>query len=137
MCPAHHRAVHEGGWNVEADGRERFTFLDPHGHVVPEVVLSPATDVEAVLAAASAAGVVITDRTIESRAGGERMDLDWTMTVVCGDRRVDPIRVRTCSAEHSDPSADGDDWTVEVPPLDPEDEVLLDRFRVSPSMATD
>ena len=122
LGPAHHRAVHEGGWDVLADERTGFTFVDPRGRPVPAVELAPPTDPGAVIAGASAVGVEITDRTIESLAGGARMDLDWTMTVVCGNRGVDPVRVRRCSAERSGDPSHADEWTVVIPPPDGDDE---------------
>jgi hypothetical protein len=119
LCPAHHRAVHEGGWWVEADGGGGFTFHAPDGRVVPAVVVPPATDGHAVEAGSAARGVTITDTTIASLSGGARLDLDWTMTVLCGNRGVEFVP-RDRSAEHSD-----DEWTVDVPPLDADDEELL------------
>jgi hypothetical protein len=56
------------------------------------------------------------------------MDLDWTMMVVCGNRGVEYHPRRECFAEHSERSANSDDeWTVELPPLDPQDEELIVR----------
>ena len=124
LCPAHHRAVHEGGWNVMADGHGGFTFLAPDGRVVPEVVIPTSTHHDAVPVANAARGIAITDTTIASLSGGERMDLDWTMMVVCGNRDVAYRAADRCSAE---PSED-DEWTVEIPPLDAEDAALVERL---------
>jgi hypothetical protein len=124
LCPAHHRAVHEGGWWVEADGRGGFTFHAPDRRIVPAVVIPPVTDAHVAVETNLARGVAVTETTIASLSGGERMDLDWTMTVLCGNRGMD-YRASECSAEHSD--AD-DDWSVEVPPLDSDDEDLLFRL---------
>ena len=61
LCPVHHRAVHEGGWNVEADGRGGFTFLSARGVPVPELALvSTPTSPDAVVRANTDAGVAIT-----------------------------------------------------------------------------
>ena len=88
---------------------------------MPEVVLRPPTRAAAAVDANIGRGVAVTDATIGSLAGGERMDLDWTMTVVCGNRDVAYPPRSERSAEHS-----GDEWVVEIP-LDPEDDVLAGR----------
>jgi hypothetical protein len=123
LCPAHHRAVHEGGWRVVVVGAGGFTFHAPDGRLVPEVVVPPPADGDALADALALSGLEITDTTIASLAGGERLDLDWTMTVVCGNRGVDYQPRSKCSAEPSD-----DEWTVEPLPLDAEDQDLLARF---------
>lgn len=41
VCPFHHRAVHEGGWNVEMDERGVPRFFNPLGGPVPVVPESP------------------------------------------------------------------------------------------------
>jgi hypothetical protein len=123
LCPSHHRAVHEGGWTVVADGRGGFTFHHPDGRAVPSVVVPAPSDDDAIVDANVLRGIEVTDTTIASLAGGEPMDLDWTMTVVCGNRNVGYRPQSECSAEHSD-----DDWAVELPPLDAEDQELVARF---------
>jgi hypothetical protein len=70
LCPAHHRAVHEGGWSIAVDGRRGFTFHDPNGRAVPRVVVPRPTDGDAVVRANVANGLPITDTTIASLAGG-------------------------------------------------------------------
>jgi hypothetical protein len=123
LCPSHHRAVHEGGWNVVADGHGGSTFDAPDGRAVPQVVMPPPATGDSIVDANIARGLPITETTIASLAGGEQMDLDWTMTVVCGNRNVDYRPRSECSAEPSD-----DEWTVEPSPLDPEDQDLVARF---------
>ena len=85
LCPTHHRAVHEGGWNVRADGHGGFTFHDPGGHHIPEVALPPSPcNPGDVIGANERAGITITPESIRSLSEGEPMDLDWTMmTVFC------------------------------------------------------
>ncbi len=122
LCPSHHRAAHEGGWTIEADGRGGYSFLDPNRRVVPQIVVPTPSDPGAVVDVNGAHGLTVTDRTISSLSGGERMDLDWTMTVVCGNRDVGYRPHAECSAEHPD-----DEWTVEVAPLDEDDEELVAR----------
>ena len=119
LCPAHHRAVHEGDWSVVADGSGGFTFHTPDGRAVPEVVVPPPSDSHAAIAANVGRGHAITDTTIASLAGGERMDLDWTMMIVCGNRNVD---YRPAAEGSAEPPAE--EWSVEIPPLDAEDEEL-------------
>ena len=83
LCPVHHRSVHEGGWNIEADGRGGFTFFNPRGVTVPELVLVPTPTLPDVIIRANAdAGIAITPDSIASLSGGERMDLDCTMTAI-------------------------------------------------------
>ncbi len=104
VCPMHHRAVHEGGWEVAADGHGGFTFTDPGGNVVPEVVLAlPPCDATAVMRGNEDAGVEITPDSIRSLSEGERMDFDWLMmTVFCAHP---PVARRNGSAEPpADPS---------------------------------
>src|SRR5690606_7939198 len=35
LCSAHHAAVHEGGFRIEKDYRDRWFFRRPHGRAVP------------------------------------------------------------------------------------------------------
>lgn len=83
LCPIHHRSVHEGGWNIEADGHGGFTFFNPRGTIVPELVLAPDPSTpDAVVQANAGAGIDITPDSIASLSGGEPMDLDCTMTAI-------------------------------------------------------
>jgi hypothetical protein len=36
LCSYHHRLVHEGGYGVESDGRQRLRFRRPDGRLIPE-----------------------------------------------------------------------------------------------------
>jgi hypothetical protein len=121
VCPSHHRAVHEGGWSVVADGAGGFTFRRPDGRAVPQVVIPPPATGHAVVDANVARGATITETTIASLSAGERLDLDWTMTVVCGNRDVDDRPPAEGSAE----PPDEEEWTIEIPLLDPEDQELV------------
>ncbi len=83
LCPVHHRSVHEGGWNIEADGHDGFTFFNPRGVVVPTLALPPSpSKPEAVVRANADAGIAITPASIASLSEGERMDLDHMMTAI-------------------------------------------------------
>ena len=83
LCPVHHRSVHEGGWNIEADGLGGFSFLNPRAVPVPELALVPTrTSPDAVVRANADAGLAITPESIASLSEGEPMDLDCTMTAI-------------------------------------------------------
>ena len=84
LCPTHHRSVHEGGWTVAADRVGGFTFTDPGGRLIPEVVMPTPCASDDPIAANTNAGVSITSESIRSLSEGEPMDLDWTMmTIFC------------------------------------------------------
>ena len=86
LCRRHHRAVHEGGLRVtfdDATGAVRFTQAD--GRPLPEVPESPRWTGEAlgpVDARLAAAGIEIGPETAAPRWDGERLDLDWAMSVL-------------------------------------------------------
>lgn len=107
LCPSHHRAVHEGGWEVVADGSDGFTFRAPDGRTVPELVVPPVSGPGAAVEVNRARGVAATETTIASLSGGARLDLDWTMMVVCGNRDVEYRPPAEGSAE----PPDDEEWT--------------------------
>jgi Domain of unknown function (DUF222)/HNH endonuclease len=72
LCRSHHRAVHEGGYTVDQDGR----FYYPWGTQVAPVPPLPRGDPSQLVAANSAVG--IDDRTY-NLGGGERFDLDYAL----------------------------------------------------------
>ena len=84
LCPTHHRAVHEGGWNVDAEPHGTLAFIDPRGNPVPEVVVPPppCTPSDAI-SGNEHAGIAVTPESIRSLSEGEPMDLDWTMMAIC------------------------------------------------------
>lgn len=94
LCPTHHRAVHEGGWNVVADGHGGFTFVDPRGRPVPEVALADPCPPAAAIERTAAEGITIAPSTLQGGLG-EPMDLHYVMSVVCQSHPPE------CSAEHS------------------------------------
>ena len=86
LCRRHHRAVHEGELRVtldDATGAARFTLAD--GRPLPEAPESPGwtgAALEPVGARLVAAGIEIGPETAAPRWDGERLDLDWAMSVL-------------------------------------------------------
>ena len=86
LCRRHHRAVHEGGLRVTLDdaaGAVRFTQADgrplPAAPELPRWTGAALGPVDARLAAA---GIEIGPETAAPRWDGERLDLDWAMSVL-------------------------------------------------------
>jgi 5-methylcytosine-specific restriction endonuclease McrA len=85
LCRRHHRAVHEEGYRVvrEADGALRFST--PAGRPIPEAPAPPALPVDpaaALVAAHRAQGLAIHPWTAGPEWHGERLDLDWAISVL-------------------------------------------------------
>ena len=43
LCTQHHRLVHEGGFRIEKDYRDRWFFKRPDGRAVPACVIVRST----------------------------------------------------------------------------------------------
>jgi hypothetical protein len=72
LCRRHHRAVHEGGYTVDDEGR----FYYPWGAEIPPVPTLPRGDPERLLA--SNGNLRIDERTYQL-GGGEHFDLDYAL----------------------------------------------------------
>jgi hypothetical protein len=85
LCRRHHRAVHEGGYQMDrlADGALR--FRRPDGRLLPDVPLPsavPAEPVEALRASHRAQGLHLQPRTACPSWLGERLDVGWAIGVL-------------------------------------------------------
>ena len=92
LCRRHHRAVHEEGFEVVLDAAGEARFLRPDGRPLPEApALPPVTD--APLATAMArldrAGIHIGPHTATPAWRGERLDVDWAVSVLWRPRGDD------------------------------------------------
>ena len=71
VCPAHHRLLHEGGFEIRREERGAFTFIDPAGRPIPQVpACAPPADVWMCLSA----GRSLDPDTILTRWDGRRVD---------------------------------------------------------------
>jgi hypothetical protein len=77
LCPRHHRALHEGGYEVQQTAGGEFAFTDPSGGRLPVVPPLPAR------APVSASPIPFDSanrvREVNSGFPHERLDLDWAM----------------------------------------------------------
>ncbi len=83
LCRRHHRAVHEEGFRVQADGGA-VTFLRPDGRPLPEAPAAPDWDGTALAPMderQADAGIGI-DAETAPRWQGERLDVGWAMDVL-------------------------------------------------------
>ncbi len=85
VCRRHHRAVHEEGFTVELrdDGEPRFFW--PNGRPVPIVPTAPTwkgTALASTNAHLETAGLKIGAHTATPDWHGERLDLEWAITVL-------------------------------------------------------
>jgi hypothetical protein len=78
LCPTHHRAVHEVGYDVRALGGGRFSFHRPGGERIASAPSDPA-DGDALPAPDA------TPDTIAPTWGGDRLDLDHLIGGMAGD----------------------------------------------------
>ena len=88
LCRLHHRLVHEGGFTVERLGDGRFLFRNPYGLVIessPRLSRArgaPHAGRRRPAALRPARGTPV------PLAGGERMDLDLTVWILCSRNRT-------------------------------------------------
>jgi hypothetical protein len=85
LCRFHHRAVHEGGVQVQLLDDGALRFLDAHGNVfaLPD---PPDGSVEALRAQQVARGLAVDASTAVNRWGGERIDYDIAVAVLLSRR---------------------------------------------------
>ena len=94
LCRRHHRAVHEEGFTVELrdDGEAR--FFRPDGQPFPEAPPAPhwaGAALEPTTSHLAAAGLKIDPHTATPDWYGERLDLNWAITVL-HPATADPVR---------------------------------------------
>jgi len=85
LCRRHHRAVHEEGYQVERGADGELRFRRPDGRSLPAVpppVAVPADPVEALRARHRAQGLALDAWTACPSWLGERLDLDWAISVL-------------------------------------------------------
>jgi hypothetical protein len=85
VCRRHHRAVHEEGFEVTREPSGELSFRTPQGWplpTVPEPAAAPAASTEDVRARNTALGIHIDGRTSMPSWLGERLDLDWAISVL-------------------------------------------------------
>src|SRR6059036_650065 len=85
LCRWHHRAVHEGGYQVELAPDGTLRFRRPGGRLLPDVpppVAVPADPVQALRARHETQGLRLHERTAGTLWLGERLDLGWAIDVL-------------------------------------------------------
>ncbi len=85
LCRRHHRAVHEEGFRVTLDAAGDVHFVRPDGRPLAEAPPAPAWAGPALgptNARLAAAGIGIDARTATPAWQGERLDLDWALSVL-------------------------------------------------------
>ena len=93
LCRRHHRAVHEEGFRVTLDADGGVQFVGPDGRPLPEAPPAPAWAGPALQPTndgLSAAGIEIDADTATPSWRGERLDLDYAMSVLWRPRREPP-----------------------------------------------
>ena len=93
LCRRHHRAVHEEGFRVTMDAAGDVQFLRPDGRPLPEAPAAPAWTGPALQPTndgLAAAGMEIGADTATPSWRGERLDLDYAMSVLWRPRRELP-----------------------------------------------
>ena len=93
LCRRHHRAMHEEGYRVTIDAAGDVKFLRPDGRPLPEAPPAPAWTGPALQPTndgLAAAGIEIGADTATPSWGGERLDLDYAMSVLWRPRREPP-----------------------------------------------
>ena len=93
LCRRHHRAVHEEGFRVTLDADGGVQFEGPDGRRLPEAPPAPAwagPALQPTNAGLSAAGIEIAADTGTPSWRGERLDLDYAMSVLWRPRREPP-----------------------------------------------
>ena len=85
LCRWHHRAVHEGGFQVQRLPDGELEFRHPCGYVIPQVPPAPelAADSEALLRTqTAAAGVEVGAKTLLPNWDGARLNLGYAISVM-------------------------------------------------------
>jgi Domain of unknown function (DUF222)/HNH endonuclease len=85
LCRRHHRAVHEEGYGIERDADGSLHFTNPKGWPIPDVPEPspvPPDPMDALVAVNRARGLAIDERTSTPYWFGERLDLDWAISVL-------------------------------------------------------
>ncbi len=85
LCRRHHRAVHEEGFRVALDAAGEARFLRPDGRPLPEAPALPAVTgapLAPVTARLDRAGIRIGPHTATPAWRGERLDVDWAVSVL-------------------------------------------------------
>ena len=93
LCRRHHRAVHEEGFRVTLDAAGGAQFLRPDGRPLPEAPPAPAWTGPALQPTnddLAEADIEIDADTAAPSWRGERLDLDYAMSVLWRPRRVPP-----------------------------------------------
>ena len=93
LCRRHHRAVHEEGFRVTLDADGGVQFVGPDGHPLPEAPPAPAWTGPALQPTndgLAEAGIEIDADTATPTWRGERLDLDYAMSVLWRPRREPP-----------------------------------------------
>ena len=94
VCRRHHRAVREEGFTVELGNGGEARFFWPDGRSLPDVPPAPTwagTALPSTDAHLETAGLSIDPHTATPDWHGERLDLDWTITVL-HPATADPLR---------------------------------------------
>jgi hypothetical protein len=100
LCRRHHRYVHEGGYQVQADQLGGFSFQNPHGQVIPDVPSPTGGTAQALPGLHDA---LITAQTAVPDWNGDRLDLHYA------------VSVHTQQPRHASAEA----W-IPTPPTDPQ-----------------
>ncbi|MEK7701529.1 MAG: HNH endonuclease signature motif containing protein, partial [candidate division NC10 bacterium] len=85
VCRRHHRAVHEGGYQVDRHPDGELQFRRPDGRLLPEVpppAAIPADPVQALVARHEAQGLRIHPRTATPGWLGEPLDVGYAIDVL-------------------------------------------------------
>ena len=85
LCRRHHRAVHEEGFRVVLGAAGEVRFVRPDGRPLPEAPPLPAVTgapLAPVAARLVQAGVRIGPHTATPAWRGERLDVDWAISVL-------------------------------------------------------
>jgi hypothetical protein len=85
LCRRHHRAVHEGGYQLDRQPEGELRFRRPDGRLLPEVPLPPevlSDPVKLLRARHDAEGLVVSARTTTPAWLGERLDVGYAIDVL-------------------------------------------------------
>jgi hypothetical protein len=106
LCWVHHRAVHEGGFEIERGPDSGFSFRDPRGRILPPSfapVTLPADPPGALVARNRTLGIAVTAADTRGTWMGERVDYDWgVLCLFAAQRRWDSQRGNDRAAPPSD-----------------------------------